>query len=47
VVISVRVPETEVAHATAVLDIHRPVDVHDRAVTAGVAPAAHAEAIGQ
>ena len=45
VVISVRVPETEVAHATAVLDIHRPVDVHDRAVTAGVAPAAHVEAI--
>ena len=45
VVISVRVPDTEVAHATAVLDIHRPVDVHDRAVTAGVAPAAHVEAI--
>ncbi len=37
VVISVRVPANEVAHATAVLNIHRPVDVHDRAVTAGVA----------
>src|SRR5208337_1470243 len=37
VVISVRVPDSEVAHATAVLDIHRPVDVHDRAVTSGVA----------
>jgi uncharacterized protein (TIGR02271 family) len=45
VVISVRVPESEVAHATAVLDIHRPVDVHDRAVTLGVAPAAHVETI--
>ncbi len=45
VVISVRVPPSEVAHARAVLDIHRPVDVHDRAVTAGVAPAAHVEAI--
>jgi hypothetical protein len=28
VVISVRVPESEVAHARAVLDIHSPVDVH-------------------
>jgi uncharacterized protein (TIGR02271 family) len=45
VVISVRVPESEVAHASAVLDIHRPVDVHDRAVTSGIAPAAHVEAI--
>jgi uncharacterized protein (TIGR02271 family) len=43
--ISVRVPPNEVAHARAVLDIHRPVDVHDRAVTAGVAPAAHVETI--
>ena len=45
VVISLRVPESEVAHATAVLDIHRPADVHDRAVTMGVAPAAKVEAI--
>ena len=45
VVISLRVPESEVAHASAVLDIHRPVDVHDRAVTLGVAPAAKIEAI--
>lgn len=45
VVISVRVPSNEVAHARAVLDIHRPVDVHDRAVTSGVAPAAHVEAV--
>src|SRR5271168_744466 len=45
VVISLRVPESEVAHASAVLDIHRPVDVHDRAVTTGVAPAAHVETV--
>ena len=45
VVISLRVPPSEVSHARAVLDIHRPVDVHDRAVTAGVAPAAHVEAV--
>ena len=45
VVISVRVPANEVAHASAVLDIHRPVDVHDRAVTSGAGPAAHVETI--
>jgi uncharacterized protein (TIGR02271 family) len=45
VVISLRVPESEVAHARAVLDIHRPVDVHDRAVTTGIAPAAHVETV--
>ena len=44
-VISVRVPESEVAHASAVLNIHRPVDVHDRAVTSGIAPAARVEAV--
>jgi uncharacterized protein (TIGR02271 family) len=43
--ISVRLPPNEVAHARAVLDIHWPVDVHDRAVTTGVAPAAHVEAV--
>jgi hypothetical protein len=45
VVLSVRAPESEVAHASAVLNIHRPVDVHDRAVTSGAAPAAHVEAV--
>ena len=30
VVVSVRVLENEVAHAIAILDIHRPVDVHER-----------------
>ncbi len=44
-VLSLRVPDNEVAHASAVLDIHRPVDVHDRAVTLGVAPAAHVESV--
>jgi hypothetical protein len=33
VVLSVRVSDSEVAHATKILDIHRPIDVHDRAVT--------------
>jgi uncharacterized protein (TIGR02271 family) len=45
VVVSARVLDTEVAHAVAILDIHRPVDVHDRAVTASIAPAAHVEAV--
>jgi len=45
VVVSVRVIDTEVAHAIAILDLHRPVDVHDRAVTSGIAPAAHVEAV--
>lgn len=45
VVVSARVLDTEVAHAIAILDLHRPVDVHDRAVTTGVAPAAHVEAV--
>src|SRR5215469_3539844 len=44
VVVSVRVPDTEVAHATGILDLHRPIDVHDRAVTTGLAPAARVEA---
>ena len=45
VVVSARVMDNEVAHAIAILDLHRPVDVHDRAVTTGVAPAAHVEAV--
>src|SRR5271170_584593 len=45
VVLSVRVPDSEVAHATGILDIHRPIDVHDRAVTTGIAPAARVEAV--
>jgi uncharacterized protein (TIGR02271 family) len=42
-VVSVRVPDNEVAHATGILDIHRPIDVHDRAITAGIAPASRVE----
>jgi len=45
VVVSARVLDSEVAHAVAILDIHRPIDVHDRAVTTGIAPAAHVEAV--
>jgi|GEM_PF-331371 len=45
VVVSARVMDNEVAHAIAILDLHRPVDVHDRAVTSGIAPANHVEAI--
>ena len=43
-VVAVRVPDDEVAHATGILDIHRPIDVHDRAITTGIAPAAKVEA---
>jgi uncharacterized protein (TIGR02271 family) len=43
-VVSVRVPDNEVAHATGILDLHRPIDVHDRAVTTGLAPVARVEA---
>lgn len=42
-VVSVRVPQDQVAHATGILDLHRPIDVHDRAVTSGAAPAAHVD----
>lgn len=45
VVLSLRVLQSEVAHAIAILDLHRPIDVHDRAVTSGIAPAAHVEAV--
>jgi uncharacterized protein (TIGR02271 family) len=47
VVVSVRVLDSEVAHATGILDLHRPVDVHDRAVTSGIAPAAHVETVAK
>jgi uncharacterized protein (TIGR02271 family) len=36
-VVSVRVPDNEVAHATGVLDIHHPIDLKDRAITTGMA----------
>jgi uncharacterized protein (TIGR02271 family) len=45
VVVSARVLDSEVAHAIAILDLHRPVDVHDRALTSGIAPADHVAAV--
>ena len=42
-VVSLRVLDSEVAHATGILDLHHPIDVHDRAVTSGIAPAARVE----
>ncbi|HSZ50604.1 MAG TPA: DUF2382 domain-containing protein [Caulobacteraceae bacterium] len=46
-VISVRTLDSEVAHATGILDVHRPLDVHDRAITTGLAPAARVESIAR
>lgn len=43
-VVSVRVPRDQVAQATGILDLHHPVDIHDRAVTSGIAEPAHVEA---
>ena len=43
-VVSVRVPDYEVAHATGILDLHHPIDVKDRALTAGLVPAGKVEA---
>ncbi|WP_137390184.1 DUF2382 domain-containing protein [Rhodoligotrophos defluvii] len=42
-VVSLRTVDNEVAHATGILDLHRPIDVHDRAITSGIAPAAFVE----
>jgi len=42
-VLSLRVLDSEVAHAIGILDLHRPIDVHDRAVTSGIATAATVE----
>jgi stress response protein YsnF len=44
VVVSVRVPREQVAQAAGILDLHHPINVHDRAITTGVAPQAHVEA---
>jgi uncharacterized protein (TIGR02271 family) len=46
-VISVRVLDSEVAHATGILDVHRPIDVHDRAITSGIAEAAKVETVAR
>lgn len=42
-VVAVRTPRNQVAQANGILDLHHPIDVHDRAVTSGIAPAAHVE----
>lgn len=42
-ILAVRVVDSEVAHATGILELHHPIDVHDRAITSGVAPAAHVQ----
>ncbi len=47
VVVSARVLDTEVAHAIAILDRHRPVEVHDRAGNSGIAHASQAEVAGK
>jgi uncharacterized protein (TIGR02271 family) len=44
VVLSVRVPREQVAQAAGILDLHHPINVHDRAVTTGAAQEAHVEA---
>jgi len=36
-VVSVRTLDREVAHATGILDMHRPIDMQDRAITKGMA----------
>lgn len=46
-VISVRVLDSEVAHATGILDVHRPMSVSDRAITTGAAPAPKVEALAK
>jgi uncharacterized protein (TIGR02271 family) len=42
-VVSVRVPPDQVAQASGILDLHHPINVPDRAITAGFAPVAHVE----
>ena len=44
-VLTARVLGKEVAHASGILDLHAPVDVHDRAVTTGIASQAHVDAV--
>jgi hypothetical protein len=46
-VLSLRVLESEVAPATGILDLHRPIDVQDRAVTSGIATVATVDAAAE
>lgn len=43
-VVVLRTMDNEVLHATGILELFHPIDVNDRAVTTGIAPAAHVEA---
>jgi uncharacterized protein (TIGR02271 family) len=43
-VLSLRVPQEDVARAMSILDVHDPVDVHEKAAAYGMAPAAKAMA---
>jgi uncharacterized protein (TIGR02271 family) len=43
-VVCLRTMDNEVLHATGILDLFHPIDVNDRAVTLGIAPAAHVKA---
>ncbi|WP_342640885.1 YsnF/AvaK domain-containing protein [Rhodoligotrophos ferricapiens] len=47
VVLSLRVIDNEVAHAAGILDLHHPIDVHDRAKTNGIAKPAHVDTIAK
>jgi uncharacterized protein (TIGR02271 family) len=46
-IVSARVIDREVAHAIAILDLHHPVSVPDRAVTAGIAKPGFVERVQQ
>jgi uncharacterized protein (TIGR02271 family) len=46
-VVVLRTMDNEVLHATGILDLFHPIDVNDRAVTTGIAPAAHVEAAAE
>ena len=40
VIVTLRVPDTDVARAMGILDGHKPIDVHERATSIGLAPVA-------
>ncbi len=47
VVVSTRVIDSDVARATGILDLHQPVDVHDRATASGITASAYTETATQ
>lgn len=46
-VVVLRAMDNEVLHATGILELFHPIDVNDRAVTTGIAPAAHVDAAAE